>query len=263
MSRPLSPTELWAPPRWGSIDCQEVTTCAEAHEVAADVSVLPAPPQPEWYAAPPMQPRMPTRFARLGALALAIAPAISSLGACVENAQPQPYATATAYQAPASQTMQEPRSLGLWKSSFGAVKIEEDLKTGTPGGGVLHGVWMYQRNGADVIGYFTGQLKGNVLQFTWQEPAAAPAAPLEGSGYVVFDQAGQRFAGRWWTTGKDRVGEWNGWRQGMDKPQPPQNPYSTQPTTYGQPYGGQGYGDPNQANQAPPPPPPPSYPNSY
>ena len=158
--------------------------------------------------------------------------------------------------------MDEPRALGLWKSSFGAVKIEEDLKNGTPGGGTLQGVWMYQRNGADVIGYFTGKLAGNVLSFTWNEPSTG--APLEGSGYIVFDQAGQRFAGRWWTTSKDRVGEWSGWRQGMDKPAPQngygQNPYGQQ-TPYGQgAYGGQGYG---QQYPTSAPPPPPSYPNSY
>jgi hypothetical protein len=182
-----------------------------------------------------------------------------------ENQQPYGYGApaqgAQAYQAPQPQQMDEPRALGLWKSSFGAVKIEEDLKTGTPGGGVLQGVWMYQRNGADVIGYFTGKLAGNVLQFSWSEPSTG--APLEGTGYIVFDQAGQRFAGRWWTTQKDRVGEWTGWRQGMDKPQQPpqQNPYGQNQNPYGQgAYGGQGYGG---AYPTSPPPPPPSYPNSY
>jgi hypothetical protein len=193
-------------------------------------------------------------------VAIACAPLLS---ACMQEQQ-QPYGFgqpqgAQAYQAPQPQQMDEPRSLGLWKSSFGAVKIEEDLKGGAPGGGVLQGVWMYQRNGADVIGYFAGKLEGNVLQFTWSEPSTG--APLEGSGYIVFDQAGQRFAGRWWTTAKDRVGEWSGWRQGMDKPQAPPNPYQQGGNPYGQgsPYGGQGYGA--YPTSAPPPPPP--YPNSY
>jgi len=112
---------------------------------------------------------------------------------------------------------------------------------------------MYQRNGADVVGYFSGKLQGNVLQFTWDEPAQP--ATLEGQGYIVFDQQGQRFAGRWWTTTHDRVGEWNGWRQGLSKPEPPQqqNPYGQQ---YGQPspYGGQGYGGYPEPQQQPPPP---------
>jgi hypothetical protein len=153
--------------------------------------------------------------------------------------------------------MDEPRALGLWKSSFGAVKIEEDLRGGQPGGGQLQGVWMYQRNNADVIGYFAGKLQGNVLQFTWDEPAQ-PAA-LQGEGYIVFDQQGQRFAGRWWTTSHDRVGEWNGWRQGLSKPesQPQPGTYgygSQQPYGQPSPYGGQGYGG---YPQQPPPP------NSY
>src|SRR5215510_610322 len=215
-----------------------------------------------------MEPRFRTRFA-----ALALVAATAGAAGCVQDTGQQPYGQTQAYQAPLPQQMDEPRALGLWKSSFGAVKIEEDLKTGQPGGGTLHGVWMYTRNGQDVIGYFAGQLKGNVLNFTWQEPSAA--APLAGEGYLVFDQAGQRFAGRWWTSSKDRVGEWSGWRQGMERPQARPNPYATTPygqnpygSSYGQPYGGSsggyggqgygGYGDPNQ-----PPPPPPSYPNSY
>ena len=188
------------------------------------------------------------------------------LAACVQDTQ-QPYNQQTPYQAPTqgAQPMQEPLALGLWKSSFGAVKIEEDLRAGQPGGGQLQGVWMYQRNGADVIGYFSGKLQGNVLQFTWDEPAQP--ATLEGQGYIVFDQQGQRFAGRWWTTTHDRVGEWNGWRQGLSKPEPQQqNGYGQQygqPSPYGgqygqpSPYGGQGYGGayPGPADPQQPPPP--------
>jgi hypothetical protein len=215
-----------------------------------------------------MEPRIRTRFARLAAHGL-LGLTLGALAACVDNTQQpyaSPYAQSSANQAPQGQQMEEPRALGLWKSSFGAVKIEEDLKAGEPGSGALHGVWMYARNQQDVIGYFSGQLKGNVLQFTWQEPPAqVSGAALEGQGYLVFDQSGQRFAGRWWTTSRDRVGEWNGWRQGAD---PQRNPYNQpngqpygQPNNYGQPspYGGQGYGNGPYA----PPPPPSSYPNGY
>jgi len=193
-----------------------------------------------------MQAGFRTRFAWLGALALSM----GTLGACVENQSQARYPDGQAngqgsgFEAPPSQQMQEPRALGLWKSNFGAVKIEEDLTHGQPGAGVLQGVWMYKRGGQDVIGYFAGKLDGNVLQFTWNEPpAAGAAAPLAGSGYVVFDVQGQRFRGRWWTDGKDRVGEWTGWRQGLDKPSFQNDPYGRpyqQP--YGQPDGQQPYG---------------------
>src|SRR5262245_1347638 len=106
-----------------------------------------------------MQPRIRTRFGRLGALALSLASLAAPLAACVESAPQPTYGGGQGggggtYQAPPPQQMAEPQALGLWKSNFGAVKIEEDLRTGTPGGGVLHGVWMYNRNGQDVIGYF-------------------------------------------------------------------------------------------------------------
>lgn len=103
----------------------------------------------------------------------------------------------------------EPRNAyGLWKSSFGAVKIEEELP------GRLHGVWSYQRQGRDVVGYFTGTLEGNLLRFTWREPAQAqPGEPvLAGDGWLSFDPTGAGFRGRWWSHLRDREGEWSGWR---------------------------------------------------
>ena len=133
-------------------------------------------------------------------------------------------------QAPPPQQMDVSRALGLWKSSFGAVKIEEDATKGA-GAGFLHGVWVYQRAGQDVIGYFGGNLRGNVLNFSWKEPSTP--APLVGEGYLVFDPNGGRFSGKWWTANRDRTGEWNGWRLENGQPAaPPQN----------DPYGGQTYG---------------------
>jgi hypothetical protein len=101
-------------------------------------------------------------------------------------------------------------SLGLWKSNFGAVKIEEDFTAGGPQSGFIHGVWTYQRDGRDVVGVFAGSLRGNLLDFTWQEPA--DPAPLRGAGTLSFDPAGQSFRGQWWTDNRDRGGEWTGWR---------------------------------------------------
>ena len=146
---------------------------------------------------------------------------------------------------PPPQAMDPALSLGLWKSSFGAVKIENNDQVQ----GGIHGVWVYDREGQEVIGYFAGTLRGNVLDFTWQEPGDG-GAPLVGAGYLVFDTAGARFAGRWWTQQQDRVGEWTGWRQ-----EPTSTGYGVGGSSYGgAAYGGAGYGDDYQ-----PPPPPDDY----
>jgi hypothetical protein len=144
--------------------------------------------------------------------------------------------------------MDPARALGLWRSTFGAVKIEADNSHGGVSAGAMQGVWMYQRQGQDVIGYFWGTLQGNVLQFQWQEPANPP---LTGQGYIVFDQEGRQYSGRWWSDRHDRVGSWNGYRNGSQQTAGYQGQYG------GQPYGGypaqgaqQGYpgqqGDPGQ-----------------
>ncbi len=103
--------------------------------------------------------------------------------------------------------MSAERALGLWKSSFGPVKIERD---GESGPDHLMGVWVYDREGQEVVGSFDGPLGGNVLQFRWQEPARPQ--DLAGEGYLVFDPSGRSFSGRWWTLSRDRGGDWNGWR---------------------------------------------------
>ncbi len=139
--------------------------------------------------------------------------------------------------------MQPQAALGLWMSSFGAVKISEDLSRGAAGSGNLHGAWTYQdqRSGREVVGYFSGNLRGNVLELRWQEPALP--APLVGSGYLVFDPMGARFSGRWRTDTGDRGGDWSGWRdtgpqQSGSQPQPypqqpqPYSPYPQQPQPY-------------------------------
>jgi hypothetical protein len=145
--------------------------------------------------------------ARLGTILAALAAAAASATSRSESAPP-----ATSYVTPApSQAMEPARALGLWRSSFGAVKIEEDLSRGQPGSGAIMGVWVYDRAGEEVIGYFAGNLRGNVLDFTWQEPAVP--APLQGAGYLLFDAGGTRFSGRWWTGSRDRTGDWTGWRQ--------------------------------------------------
>jgi hypothetical protein len=170
--------------------------------------------------------------------------------------EPPPYNTA-----PQGQSMEPTRALGLWKSSFGAVKIEDDLSKGAAGSGYVHGIWVYQRGGQDVVGYFGGSLSGNVLQFAWQEPSAG--APLVGEGYLVFDPSGQRFNGRWWTTSRDRTGEWSGWRQEAG-PAPAPNgggydPYGGGTNPYGGGYnggyGGDPYGGSTYGYGYPPPPP--------
>jgi hypothetical protein len=135
--------------------------------------------------------------------------------------------------------MEPTLALGLWRSTFGAVKIEADNSHGGLPSGSLQGIWMYQRRGQDVVGYFAGNLRGNVLSFRWQEPNNPP---LTGEGYLVFDVQGRQYAGRWWSDTRDRVGDWNGWRQqvGQGARQPAGDPRDQ--------YGGQAYGDQPQAD---------------
>jgi hypothetical protein len=145
---------------------------------------------------------------------------------------------------PPPQEMEPSRALGLWRSTFGAVKIEADNSRGGLETGSLQGVWVYQRQGQEVVGYFSGNLRGNVLEFKWQEPNNPP---LTGSGYLVFDRSGRQYSGRWWSDRRDRVGDWNGWRNQPGtsdaynrQPNPGQtDPYADPGTD---PYGGQGYG---------------------
>ena len=152
---------------------------------------------------------------------------------------------------PPAQDMDASRSIGLWKSTFGAVKIEADNAHGGLQSGALQGVWQYQRQGQDVVGYFYGTIRGNVLQFHWQEPANPP---LTGEGYLVFEQTGRQYSGRWWSDKRDRVGDWNGWRNAAGgQPQ-----YGQQPDGQNGQYGGQQYGYPRP--QQPQQPQQPQYP---
>ncbi len=160
--------------------------------------------------------------------------------------------------------MEASRALGLWRSTFGAVKIEADSSQGGIGAGAVQGVWVYQRQGQEVVGYFSGNLRGNVLQFRWQEPNDPP---LTGEGYLVFDAQGRQYNGRWWSDRRDRVGDWNGWRaSGRQNARAPQ-PYSGdrsardgQSPPDGQyapeePSGEEGLDEGQDPRYAPPPPP--------
>lgn len=122
---------------------------------------------------------------------------------------------------PPPQDMDPAVALGLWRSNFGAVKLEPDNSRGGLQSGALHGVWQYDRQGQEVIGYFAGSLRGNVLSFRWQEPETPP---LVGDGFIVFDQTGRQFSGRWRSDGRDRVGVWNGWRPPLQTSAPAQVP---------------------------------------
>jgi hypothetical protein len=163
--------------------------------------------------------------------------------------------------------MEPATALGLWQSNFGAVKIEADNSKGGIAANAVQGVWVYTRQGQEVIGYFSGTLRGNVLDYRWQEPNNPP---LTGSGYVVFDPQGRQYDGRWWSDRKDRVGAWNGWRNGLrsggtGQPgygqqqsygqygQQQQQPYNQQQYGGNDPYGGQTYGAQQPQYQPPPP----------
>jgi len=166
----------------------------------------------------------------LGALAAAAGSASSTSQNNPSMIAPQ---GGSQYGAPPPQQMEPSRALGLWHSTFGAVKIEPDNRAGGIQAGAVQGAWTYERQQQQVVGLFWGNLRGNVLQFRWQEDGTQP---LTGEGYLVFDQQGRQYSGRWWTDRRDRTGDWNGWRQTPGQPQP--DPYNRGA------YGGQGYGDP-------------------
>ncbi len=199
-------------------------------------------------------------------------------------------ANGTGTTPPAARQMEATRALGLWRSTFGAVKIEADQTRGGLQAGSVQGIWIYQRQGRQVIGDFGGQLRGNVLQFHWREPGQQPTdAPLVGDGYLVFEPGGRQYSGRWWSERHDRQGDWNGWRQdgqrggqpegveGGEQGQPAQNgaypagqpyppqgqPYPPQGQPYPQPQQGQPYYPPQGQPQPYQPPPQPYQPQPY
>lgn len=190
--------------------------------------------------------------ARVVAVLLACAAAAGSATSTSSSSQRQPLSGPGGESGPPPPQQMEPaRALGLWHSNFGAVKIEPDESKGGLEAGNVHGIWVYQRRGQEVVGYFAGNLRGNVLQFRWQEPNDAS---LAGEGFLVFDAGGRQYSGRWWSDRRDRVGDWSGWRQGpagrpieqgeMGGGDPAGGPRSRAPRQINEvtPYGGQGYG---------------------
>ena len=111
------------------------------------------------------------------------------------------------YQEESSHSVDLRRVLGVWDSNFGPVKIAQDH---SQAGKHLMGVWVYQRDNSEVIGYFGGAIHGGTLSFRWHEPA--DPRPLTGGGKVVFDVLGASFSGQWWSDSGERQGEWRGWR---------------------------------------------------
>lgn len=153
---------------------------------------------------------------------------------------------AAEFGSPAPRAMQPDRAIGLWKTSFGPVKIEIDPEAGGPNG--VQGAWRYMQGRREVIGVFWGSLRGNVLDFEWHEPG--DDTELRGQGYLVFDVTGERFNGKWWTTRRDKSGDWNGWRPAGATPAPDGD----------EPYDDEGYddegGEPYDDGAGAPPPPP-------
>ena len=173
---------------------------------------------------------------------------LAAAGSATSNSNNPPAQPQSANMSPPPpQEMEAARALGLWRSTFGAVKIEADNARGGIGAGAVQGIWVYQRRGQEVIGYFSGTLRGNVLDFRWQEPGGPDAPPLVGAGYLVFEQSGRQYSGRWWSDKRDRVGDWNGWRQANAPQQPQVGGYG------GAAYGGATYGQNPYGPQQPQP----------
>ena len=187
------------------------------------------------------------------AVVLAAASASSSNQNNNQNASMMPqYGQPQGGGAPAPQHMEPGRVLGLWRSTFGAVKLEADNSKGGLQTGAVQGVWVYQRQGQEVVGYFSGNLRGNVMQFRWQEPGSQGGPPLNGEGWLQFDTAGRQYSGRWWTDRRDRVGDWNGWRQpGEGEPEQPATDGGPAPQD-GNDYSRQPPPQPQQPPSAPP-----------
>jgi hypothetical protein len=159
---------------------------------------------------------------------LVVGAAVAAAASTTTNKKTQGPAQ-SASGAPQPTQMDPAMAMGLWKSSFGAVKVESDNRGAF---GAVHGVWVYDRSGQEVVGYFAGPLNGNVLEFTWTEPAADGTA-LQGAGYLVFDPYGQKFSGKWWTNARDRQGEWTGLRApATTTPPPVTDDYQPPPTNY-------------------------------
>jgi hypothetical protein len=199
-----------------------------------------------------------TRPAALRTILLAAA--LAALAASTNSRQSAPPAQpagAWSSQPPQSQPMDPRAATGLWKTTFGPVKIEPSTD-GVPT--AVHGAWTYAKDGGQVIGYFGGTLDGNVLRLTWREPGQPipGVASLEGEGWIVFEPNGGRFTGRWWTNQRDRQGDWSGWRGGQNAPAGvPQQYWGSQqpPPPANGGYGGSMYGT---AQPTYPPPPPPT-----
>ena len=117
----------------------------------------------------------------------------------------QPVDLTPAYQgpkAPLAESMNLELALGIWEANFGSVKIERDSTQGKLG---LMGVWVYDKSGSEVIGYFEGRLNGNILEFDWSEPSEGGI--LRGKGHIRFEPDGRRFVGPWWSEDGKRTGE--------------------------------------------------------
>jgi hypothetical protein len=265
MSRPLLPTELWA-------QTDAVEGCGKPHESRGTLAFCQTAIN-----RPMIVFAVMTRWIEVARGMVVAASCFAALASASSSQNTAPTSSAAySMSPPPPQAMQAAAALGLWMSSFGAVKVEEDLGRGPAGSGHLHGVWTYQDRNTqrDVIGYFSGSLRGNVFEFRWQEPAVP--APLVGSGYLSFDPMGRSFKGRWRTDVGDRIGDWDGWRENPgvntqpQQPQPygqppyPQQPYGQQPYPQ-QPYPQQPYGQPRAQPQQPynQPQPFPSQPQPY
>jgi hypothetical protein len=222
---------------------RDATQCGQPHANASGhYQVGPNPPSGALYSTA-------MRFANMARVLVVVLSCFAALGSATSNnnspsaVQPQ----MANMSPPPPQEMDSTRALGLWRSTFGAVKIEADNNRGGIQAGAIQGVWVYTRkgDGQEVVGYFWGTLRGNVLDFRWQEPNNPP---LVGAGYLVFDQSGRQYSGRWWTDKRDRVGDWNGSRQATtSQPNYTANPYG------GSPYGGQPYGTGAQPQYPPQP----------
>src|SRR6476661_8345543 len=92
--------------------------------------------------------------ARVVVVLAACVAAVGSSTSSSNSAATEPQYGQSNSSPPPPQQMEAGRALGLWRSTFGAVKIEADNSKGGLQVGALQGVWVYNRQGQEVIGYF-------------------------------------------------------------------------------------------------------------
>jgi hypothetical protein len=111
--------------------------------------------------------------------------AVTTLGCFHSRVEPT-----GASRAPVPVAMDPVTALGTWRSSWGALILEQSQP------GTIVGRWSYMREGQLHAGNLEGTFDGNVLRFAWK--ASNPTTAFGGDGWIAFDSRDSTFRGEWW-----------------------------------------------------------------